>query len=579
MIAKYGIIIIDYFMLKAKGEAMKKTLAVFLLIAMLFALVSCTITPATTDTNSNDNIENKPNDDNTGNDNTQTPGDDNTQTPGGDNEGNEGGTSGGDTYVPPILDYDANKYEAKYADTKKTKIKYGTYSVKVPFITDYYNNYEAALSMTFDDGADVAAAALASEIMSQYGLKGTLMVNTGNIQGNLSKWQEVVAQGSLDIGSHGWSHKDPNTISEDEMEHEIKDSYDFLQEHFAEYNPVTYATPLSHLTDAYKQYLKDTGFISNRLETFGTMVSPDSENPDMYTLYSKRIDTGNNIETNVRINVGDALNAGKWFIELYHNVRTQDGTDVPEEDFRNHCKWLYDNYNGKVWFASYDDVSKYFVQKQTATIEYVACDIESMTFIGKVEKNYGQEMTLKFYMPFFIDSAYAIIDGETQLLTIEKEPNTRVAYINTVLSEEGTEIKIVMGGNDKYQNNCQHAYEVKEVIAPTKDAYGYTEMICTKCSHTYKELYTEYSDESNASTVSFGGETLSLPSLTNYYHNYRAAISFTVDDGYDGNTATNVADVLKEYNMRCTAMLNPSAIINKETTIKQWQDAAAGGCL
>ena len=97
-----------------------------------------------------------------------------------------------------------------------------------------------------------------SQKMAQYGLKGTLMVNIGNIQSNVSEWQELVAQGTLDIGCHGWSHKDPDKISSDELEHEIKDAYDFLWEYFPEEEPVTYATPLSHLTEQYKDFLKAT---------------------------------------------------------------------------------------------------------------------------------------------------------------------------------------------------------------------------------------------------------------------------------------------------------------------------------
>lgn len=447
---------------------MKKIVSILLLVAMVFALASCAVVPATTDTGTNTNTNS---DTSTG-----------TST---DTDTNTGGT-----YVPPLLDYDTNKYEAKYANSKKTQIKHGTQTIKAPSITEYYNDYEAALSMTFDDGADLGAAQLAESIMSEYGIKGTLLVNIGNIQGNLSGWQKLVAGDTFDIGSHGWAHKDPSSISIDEMEHEIKDSYDFLQENFADENPITYATPLSHITPEYRQYLIDTGFICNRVEIFGKVISPKSKDVDMFNLYSKRIDTGNNAETNVRVNVSDTLKSGNWFIELFHNVRTKDGTDIPEEDFRNHCKWLYDNFNGKVWFGSYDDVAKYIAQYQTATIEYTACDRDTMTFLAKVDKNYGQEMTLKIYMPFYADSAYAIINGQEQYLELQKASNSRYAYINTEISEEGTEIKIVMGGNKLYMNNCNHEYVEDKVVAPTDKAYGYTEMICTNCEHSYKSEYT-----------------------------------------------------------------------------------------
>lgn len=455
---------------------MKKLVSIVLLFAMLFSLSACSFLPGIGEKTESDTETN-----------TQTATGTNTQT-------NTNTNTNTGTYVPPILDHDTITYAVKYSKDKK-KIYFGSYSFKAPAFTEYYNDYEAALSMTFDDGADIAAANLANDIMEQYGFKGTLMVNIGSIQGNVSKWQELVAKGTLDIGCHGWSHLDPSTITQDQMEHEIKDAYDYLWEHFPDEKPVTYATPFSRLTDSYTQYLKETGFIANRLEVGGTMISPKTENPNMYALYSKRIDTGNNIESMVRTNVDGGLSAGNWFIELYHNVRTQDGTDVPEADFRAHCQWLYETYNGKVWFASYDDVAKYIVQRQNATIEYTAVDNESMTFVAKVNEgcDYGQEMTAKFYLPFFADSAYAIIDGEEVYLTLKKETNARSVMLNIPVTESGTEIKIVFGGNDKYFNNCTHTYVENEVVEPTYDTYGYTEMICTnpKCEHTYKSKYTD----------------------------------------------------------------------------------------
>ena len=112
-----------------------------------------------------------------------------------------------------------------------------------------------------------------------------------------------------------------------------------------------------------------------------------------------------------------------------------------------------------------------------------------MTFFAKVEKNYGQEMTLKFHLPYYVDSAYAVVDGVEYYLNVEKE----VAYLNTVISEEGNEIKIYLGGNNKYYNNCTHNYQVKEVVESTSNSFGYTLMECINdgCGNTYKTLFTD----------------------------------------------------------------------------------------
>ncbi|MBO5286852.1 MAG: polysaccharide deacetylase family protein [Clostridia bacterium] len=481
---------------------MKKLVSILLLVFMLFGLCSCSslISGIVGGNNNSETSSNTGSSTNSGTSNTNTESNTNSNT-------QTNTTTNTGTYVPPILDHDTIKYEAKYTNNKKTNIKYGSYTVKAPIITEYYNDYEAAVSMTFDDGADVAAAQVASNIMAQYGIRGTLMVNIASIQGNVSQWQNVVKQGVLDIGSHGWDHLDPSTIATDQLEHEIKDSFDYLHEYFPNENPLTYATPLSHITDEYEDYLIYCGFIANRLETGGKIIAPSDTDINMHRLGAARIDVAYK-PSQVQINVADAISRGDWFIELYHNIRdSSHSTDLPAADFEAHCQWLYNNYNGKVWFGSYDDVAKYVAQYQTATIEYKACDNESMTFMAKVDKNYGQEMTLKIYMPFFIDSAYAIINGEEIYLTVEKEPNTRVVYINTELSEEGTEIKIMMSGNDKYFNNCNHTYVKQEEFDATETEFGYTVMICTGCAHTYVSSYTD----KTASSVSPTSTEISTP--------------------------------------------------------------------
>lgn len=462
---------------------MKKFLSIILLVSMLFSLTACSFIslggPQSEEINTNTGT--------IAGTNTDTATDTST-----DSSTNTSTSTNTDVYVPPILDYDAMKYTVKYSKDKK-KIYFGNYSFKAPAFTPYYNDYEAAVSMTFDDGADIAAAQVASSIMAKYGIRGTLMVNINAIDGNLAQWQALVNQGVLDIGSHGWAHINPYDITTEQMEHEIKGSLEYLQKNFPNENPLTYATPFAQITDTYEEYLKFCGFISNRLETGGAIIKPTSENINMLRLGSSRIDVSY-LPSQVQINVASAIDTGSWFIELFHNIRTSShSTDLPAEEFEAHCQWLYDNYNGKVWFGSYDDVSKYVAQYQTATIEYTAVDSESMTFTAKVDKNYGQEMTLKIYMPFFIDSAYAIIDGEERYLTVQKESNARSVLINTEISEEGTEIKIVMGGNDKYLNNCTHNYVEYEVVEPTATEYGYTVMYCPNegCGHTYKEKYTD----------------------------------------------------------------------------------------
>lgn len=450
----------------------KRIISIVLLLAMLFALTACTNTPQSTDT-----------------------ADSETDTGTTDTEIKDTSTDSENTSSVPILDHDTNKYEAKYSKDGNKIYYTNKFTVRAPIFTEYYNNYEAAISMTFDDGADLEAARVASDIISKYGLKGTLMLCAGSnsVQNNIDGWKELVAQGHLDVGGHGWYHMNPNNVvTEQQMQQEIDQTMNYLREHFPQENVLTFATPEAHLTTAYLQRLKENGVIANRLSA-GDVIAPSDTNKDLFTLASPRMDKSFP-PANQESTIDKYVREGKWFIELFHSVRiSNDSTDIAPEMFEEHCKWLYDNYNGRVWFASYDDVAKYIAQYRAGTIEYTACDSESMTFVAKTDDYYGMDMTVKIFMPFFIDSAYAIIDGEeVQYLEVKKETNARSVLINIPMSAEGTEIKIVMGGNEKYANNCDHAYVENKVVPPTVAEFGYTEMICTneQCGHTYKSKYT-----------------------------------------------------------------------------------------
>lgn len=459
---------------------MKKVLSILLLIAMTFTIISCTVTQST-----------------------------NTGTLGGETNTNTDGNSNTNTNVqnpPAILDYDKTVYQPKTSINGKSIYYAGIYSFKAPEITTYYNNYKAAISMTFDDGASLSAAKTAASIMSKYGFEGTLMLIGSSLKkGDVAGWQELVAEGVLDVGGHGWAHRNPNGLTEEQIIEEVKTTMDYLKETFPDENPLTFATPEAAITDAYLKYMKEYGIIANRLYS-GKTISPKDElkNDEMLQLAAPRVDNGF-APAGAEVAAKNAVEAGNWFIELFHSVEEGSSSiNITPSAFEMHCQSLYNAYNGEVWFGSYDDVAKYIAQSRVTTIEYTACDINSMTFFAKSEVDYGAEMTVKLYMPFFIDSAYVEINGEKIYTELKKETNARSVMVNIPISEEGVEIKLVMGGNDKYNNNCTHAYVEYEVVPSTATEFGYTEMICTNCLHTYKEKYT---DKVAASAVSYNYKT------------------------------------------------------------------------
>lgn len=527
------------------------------------------------------------------------------------------------TYVP-----DRTKYEATTVGTGDSKaVYYIKELLTFPTLTPYYNGYKTALTMTFDDGYDVNTGTVVSDQFEKYGFRGTAMLGVCfiNDDGLIKGWNEVFSRGYLTLGCHGYDHKQPVGLPSSEYEHEIKDAIEFLREKFPTQRVLTFATPYAHIDDPYEDYL-DELVIGNRLESGGNrVILGESFNP--YRVQAMRVDKSKDISV-IQSIVDSSVKSGAWTVELYHCVLEQasNGTDISRGVFEYHCSWLYRNYRDDIWFATFEDVLIYAKQLEHTSVTYTDCDRESMTFTvspdGTLDSEiYNIPMSLTVYLPSKLcDSAYAEVNGVYQPLVVETDFETAYKYavVKEIPVDSESQVKVYIGGNKTMQNNCiPHRYYVDEVVEPTHDTIGYTVNKCTKCETTYNSNFTSvahdfsgevteviaptvkvpglskfkclYCDEyevreveytaATVETITYKGETIIAPTLTPYYHGYKSAISLTFDDGYDGNSATNLADVMEKYNMRATAMLSASFIKDKADTIDKWKNAFARGCL
>ncbi|MBQ7906455.1 MAG: polysaccharide deacetylase family protein [Clostridia bacterium] len=460
-----------------------KIISLLLVVIMLFSLASCALPPlGSTDTGSGET--------GSGGSNTGS-----SQTTG------SGGTSDGTTddnqTVTPSYFPDKIKYEAT-TTPDGTKINYtSNYSVFAPEFTKYYHGYKAALSMTFDDGYELTTGQIVSDEFEKYGIfRGTAMLWVSCINNDtaINTWNSVFARGYMDAGCHSWSHDDPRTAESSTYEHEIKDAIEWLRLKFPGQRVLTYAAPLAQMSDPYMEYLDDL-VISNRMEGNGTNnVASDSFN--IYYVSAVSNNTRTSSET-IKSKLNEAVTNGNWMVELFHGVKpTASDLDMSESAFKSHVYYLYSNYRDDIWFGSFEDVSVYIKQCQNAKIKYTACDRESLTFTieSPLDKEiYNIPMSMKVYLPNFVDSAYATVNGEYQPLTVSKDYNKGGALYVTVLDipVNDAEVKVYIGGNKQYRNGCgTHIYVINEVVEPTHDSLGYTEKICSRCDHTYKLLYT-----------------------------------------------------------------------------------------
>lgn len=513
---------------------MKKIIALLLCLIMTLSLVACAGTKETDDSSdedinktdtcvtssgssSTDSSDN--NSSNTGNTNTDNPNTDSSiPTPpstdgsttdsstnqGTDNSGTgssstTSSSTGGNTRPDrPSIVPDRTNYKNTVIGNKEW-IEYINEVAKHPYLTPYYNGYTAALTMTFDDGYDSNTGTIVSDEFEKYGYRGTMMLGPCFLGGDaiIEEWNSILSRGYLDVGCHGYSHKEPTTLDPSEYEHEIKDAIMFLREKFPGQRVLTFATPYAHINNAYEAFMSDY-VIGNRLEAGGERVNFGEDlsyNPYRIKAVSFNANTG---AGNAKTEVQNAVKYGRWVVELYHCVKDNaTGVDVERSTFVSHCEWLYRNYRDDLWVATFEEVLIYGEQLKHTVVDYTACDRETMTFTvtpdGTLDKSiYNIPMSMRVYLPESIDSAYAIVNGVYQPLETEVIFETAEKYV-TIRNIDATvqsDVVVYIGGNKVMKNNCVHRYTKSETVEPTHEAGGYTVNECTKCGHTYKSAFT-----------------------------------------------------------------------------------------
>ena len=503
---------------------MKKLLSFLIVISIMLSLIGCVNTnePSSNPVTSSSNEENNTTDDESNGTNGSTSSSTNNSTldsttnssgndtnnSTNDNEntdnGNTDGNIGGSTERPkPTIVPDRTKYVAETVGSGDEKYIYYIYDlIKHPVMAPYYNGYKSALTMTFDDGYDLGTGTIVSDQFEKYGFKGTAMISACWMNEEaIEAWNKVFARGYLNLGCHGYNHKSPEGLSTSEYEHEIKDAIMFLREKFPGQRVLTYATPFAHITDSYEDYLSDF-VIGNREESGGNAVVPGKEfNPYRVRAVSVNKNSDLSVIHNV---ITNSTKNNNWTVELLHCVidettgKNVNSTDIEKILFEYHCKWLYRNHRDNIWFANFEEVLVYAKQVETTTVEYTACDRESMTFTVTPDLTLDKElynipMSLKVYLPQEIaDSAYAVIDDVYQPLELEYEQDTGYLYtiVRNIPIDKITDVKVYMGGNKTMKNNCIHKYAQDSVVEPTHDSFGYTVNKCSKCEHTYNSAFT-----------------------------------------------------------------------------------------
>ena len=321
--------------------------------------------------------------------------------------------------------------ECGYEEDKSVNLS----KLQNPFITKYYHNAKAAISLTYDDG-QIETGYGANELLGKYGLRGTIffildygknprMSNQTAWNKWIADWNVLLAEGVLDIGNHSYHHYgqklyagNGTNAQGENYETEIRDAHTLLTECFPTQRIITFATPGYGFCEATRQALLQYGYRVNRGAGHGGLNNPYSSSFNPLKVNSVQLDKGANAsEANGRVDT--ALANGSWYVETYHYIATKDGRPaagyadnwavntgtVSREFCEDHYAYIGEKVaSGALWCGSFNDVAAYVMERRYASVAYTASTETTITLSLTCEElrdvaGYDHALTVKVEVP------------------------------------------------------------------------------------------------------------------------------------------------------------------------------------
>ena len=133
---------------------------------------------------------------------------------------------------------------------------------EAPVVTSYRHDAPAAWAQTFDDGNYFDTYDWVIPQLQKYGYRATALLTVSFAGANVSNWNEYLASGVFDIGSHSYSHGNYYSASVDEQSllSDVVNAQYWLRANFTGQKVLTFAAPNGATSDAVANYL--TGIVA-----------------------------------------------------------------------------------------------------------------------------------------------------------------------------------------------------------------------------------------------------------------------------------------------------------------------------
>lgn len=277
-------------------------------------------------------------------------------------------------------------------------------------ITDWYENKEGAVSISFDD-ASITQYTEGIPVLDKYGIKATfalvtdwtkddpsLSAETGNFSIQKFGWKQAkeLIENGHEIASHNQSHIKLDTVPEDRIVEMMKESKLEIEKNTG-YPVYTFVFPYSSAKQFHFPLTKKAGYLFGRTgnEQFNHTDNLDFSKLTTIAIFNENDPTPQEFYENI------IINRGKWLILNYHHIFPSDSKEMGLLNYHNVIntysvtpdmfeRQMRLTRNSEFWIAPISVIGRYIMQKNNSQLDItdhadkillkVSCNLDKSVF-------------------------------------------------------------------------------------------------------------------------------------------------------------------------------------------------------
>jgi hypothetical protein len=275
---------------------------------------------------------------------------------------------------------------------------------QLPEITKWYNNYDCAISLRFDDNLD-SHVEFVIPLLNKYELKGTFMINPGrNYEKHKEFWENKLPQMGHRWGNHTWHHK--GAENPEEAEFEIGEVSKLIWKLYPNESKLNVFASGGGEKWGGERWSKALPIYKEIVKKYHLIDLYDGNHPAM------DLNSDHSMQE-IKDKIDKAVSERKHQAFMFHKVGSKNLVDYArkiitgynynfeEEQFLEMIKYLISK-RGKIWVAPLVQILKYQSEYEASKLELVKKSPDKIVMRLKMETDpnlYDQDLTLKLPAP------------------------------------------------------------------------------------------------------------------------------------------------------------------------------------